>query len=168
MLESVVFYPTAVIIVLFALFAVFARKVIYSLLSAICVFFLVGLIFYLLKAEYNAVIQLAIYGLAVPILLAFALMVTNTRVEVSAVTANLRRYLSYCAIGLITLSLVYLILISFNVFGTDIFSLAQSSVNSIRVFDAITTGFLDSYVVAFELMSLLILAVVVGVVDNAK
>lgn len=168
MLEAVIFYPTAVFLIILALCSVFSRKVIYSLLMAIGVFFLCGLVFYLLKAEYNGVIQLAIYGLAVPILLAFSLMFTNTRVEVNTLATSPRRYVIYFAVGLILLSLVYLLLISFNVFNAPLFPPAQVSVNSIRVFDAITTGFFKTYLIAFELLSLLIFAIVVGVSDSAK
>ena len=165
---ALIFYPAAISLIVLALMSIFSNKVVYSLVAAICVFFLSGLIFYLLGAEYVAVVQLAIYGLAVPIILAFALMFTNTRRENESVNLAPRRYVIYFAIGLLVLSLVYLVLISFNVFQTPVFAPMQESVNSIRVFDALSNGFLKSYIIAFELVSVLIFAVVVGVSDNAK
>ena len=168
MTEALIFYPSAVMLLTVALISVFAKKVIYSLLAAICVFFLSGLIFYLLSAEYNAVVQLALYGLAVPILLAFALMFTNTRAEKNTLTFAPRRYIMFFAIGLILLALFYLLLISFHIYPVALFAAKQVNINSIKVFDALTSGFLNNYLIAFELISVLLFAVVVGVSDNAK
>ena len=67
MLESFIFYPASILLIIFAMMAVYTEKVVYSLLCAIVVFFITGIIFFIAGAEYNAVIQLAIYGLAVPI-----------------------------------------------------------------------------------------------------
>ena len=62
MLEAVVFYPTAFVLLILALVSVFTERIVNSLVAAIAVFFLVALVFYLLGAEYNAVMQLSIYG----------------------------------------------------------------------------------------------------------
>ena len=44
--NPVIFYTASVMIIAFALTSLFARNVIYSLLAAVCVFFLGGLFFY--------------------------------------------------------------------------------------------------------------------------
>ena len=168
MLEAVVFYPTAFVLLILALVSVFTERIVNSLVAAIAVFFLVALVFYLLGAEYKAVMQLSIYGLAVPILLAIALMFTNTRNEKGSSTLGIRRYLVYCAISLIVLGLVYLIAVSLNITQGETFALRLTEINSYRVFDAIVEGFFGPYLVAFELVSVLLFAVVVGVSDNAK
>lgn len=165
---AILFYPTAFLLIVFALISVFANKVVNSLLAAICVFFITAVLFYMLSAEYNALIQLSIYGLAVPILLAIALMFTNIRKEKELSELTPRRYIIFFALGLIILSLIYLVLISLNVFHAPLFAPQQVSINCIRVFDAINKGFLNTYLVAFELVSVLIFAVVVGISDNAK
>ena len=165
---AILFYPSALLLIIFALISVFTNKVVNSLLAAVCVFFITAVIFYLLSAEYNALIQLSVYGLAVPILLAIALMFTNTRKEKESAELTPSRYIIFFALGLIFLSLIYLALISLNVFQAPLFAPQQVSINSIRVFDAINKGFLNTYVVAFELISILIFAVVVGISDNAK
>ena len=168
MLESLIFYPSAIAIIVFALCSIFSEKVVYSLLWAISVFFVTAVIFYLVGAEYNAVVQLAVYGLAVPIMLALALMFTSTRIEKNTIATTPRRYIIFFAIGLILLSVFYLVMISLNIFQVPIFASEQIDINSIRMFDAITNGFLKNYLVAFELVSALLFVVVVGVSDNAK
>ncbi len=168
MIEAVIFYPTAFALLILALLSVFTEKIVNSLVAGIAVFFLTALIFYLLGAEYNAVMQLSVYGLAVPILLAIALMFTNTRNEKGSSTLGVRRYLVYCAISLIILGVVYLIAVSLNITQGETFASKMTELNSYRVFDAIVEGFFGPYLVAFELVSVLLYAVVVGVSDNAK
>lgn len=168
MLTTVVFYSASIALIIFAIMAVFFSRIVNSLLAAIGVFFLTALIFYIQGAEYNAVIQLSIYGLAVPVLLALALMFTNTRNEKESSTMGARRYLIYCAIALLVLGIIYLIAVSLNIFPAYMFPEKLGELNSYRVFDAISEGFFSTYLIAFELVSILLFAVVVGVSDGAK
>ena len=168
MLTACIFYPTTIALIVFAILSIFSNKLVHSLLASIVVFFMVGLLFYLLGAEYNAVIQLAIYGLAVPILLAIALMFTNTRDEKSPITNGARKYLIYFGAIVLFLAVFYLIAISVNIIDVELFPKAIQNNNSVIVFDAISNGFFNSYIVAFELISVLLFAIVVGVSDNAK
>ena len=168
MLTACVFYPTAIALLVFALCSIFSSKLVHSLLSSIVVFFLIGLLFYLLGAEYNAVIQLSVYGLAVPILLAIALMFTNTRDEKSTITQGARKYLVYFGVIVLFLAVFYLVAISTNITDGALFANSIQNKNSTLVFDAISNGFLNSYIVAFELVSVLLFAIIVGVSDSAK
>lgn len=168
MTTALIFYPTALIIIIFSILTILAKKIVYSLISAIVVFMAAGLIFYLLGAEYNAVIQLTIYGIAVPVLLAMAIMFTDVKHEKHAIITGARKYVIITAAILVIMSLVYLAAIAVNITPNPPFSDANTNLNSFRIFDAITDGFFTSYLAAFELFSLLLLAVVAGVSDNAK
>ncbi len=168
MTTALIFYPTALIIIIFSIFSILSKKIVYSLISAIVVFMAAGLIFYLLGAEYNAVIQLAIYGLAVPVLLAMAIMFTDVKNEKHAIVTGARKFVIITAVLLIAMSVVYLTAIAVNLTIGPIFSTISTNLNSFRIFDAITDGFFTSYIIAFELFSILLLAVVAGVSDNAK
>ncbi len=168
MTTALIFYPAALIIIIFSILSIFSKKIVYSLISAIVVFMAAGLIFYLLGAEYNAVIQLTIYGLAVPILLAMAIMFTDIRNEKNTIVTGARKFVIITAVLLIAMSVVYLTAIAINLTAIPIFSDANTNLNSFRIFDAITDGFFTSYLIAFELFSILLLAVVAGVSDNAK
>ncbi len=167
-MSALIFYPTALTILIFAIITIFSKKVVYALLASVLVFMGAGLIFYLLGAEYNAVMQLTIYVVAVPILLALAIMFTNVRNEKNEIVSGVRKYAIYISSGLILMAFVYLVAIAINVSPSSIFPNAISNINSFRMFDAITDGFFTSYIVAFELFSVLLLAVIAGVSDNAK
>ena len=77
--NPIIFYSAVFLMLLFAILTLSFRNIFYSLISAIVVFFFAGLFFYLLGSEYNAVIQIAIYGVAVPIILGVAVMFTNLK-----------------------------------------------------------------------------------------
>ena len=81
MFSPIIFYPLAIALILATIFAISFRNIFYSLLSSIVVFFITGVLFYILGSEYNAIIQIAIYGVAVPVILGLAIMFTNTKPE---------------------------------------------------------------------------------------
>ena len=123
MFNPLIFYPTAILMIIFAILSLKLRNIFYSLLSAIMLFFIVGLIFYLLGSEYNAVIQLAIYGVAVPIVLGLAIMFTDLKQNVKLDTK--KSSLKYWMIlfgGIFILAFIYLVMTSFiiNPIGFEI------------------------------------------------
>ena len=78
MYNEIIFYSASFLIVVFGILALFFKNIFYSLLSAICVFFITAIFFWLLGSEYNAIIQLAVYGFAVPVILGLGIMFTDT------------------------------------------------------------------------------------------
>ena len=166
MINSILFFLTAIFLIIFAITAVCAKNVIYSLLSAIVVFFLAGLIFYLLGSEYNAVIQIAIYGLAVPIIIGLSVMFTNSKTKdknIKKDDTNLK-YLLILISCLFIMSLIYLILTSLTIVPEGF--LIQNSIenNFYTTMDAFINGIYVNYVYTFEAISLILTIVVVGLV----
>ena len=165
--NPIIFYPSAILIILAALFAIGLKDIFRSLICAIGVFFLAGLFFYVLGSEYNAVIQIAIYGVAVPIILGLAIMFTNhkgiNKGENKGInkTSNLK-YIVFLISGLFILSIVYLTLTSL-VITPNSFSLSeQIGGTTIQTISAITNGIFVKYVYAFEIISLILTIIVVG------
>ena len=66
------------------------------------------------------------------------------------------------------LTVVYLMAISINLTEQSLFANAIQNGNLTLVFDAISSGFLNTYVVAFELVSILLFTIVIGVSEDAK
>lgn len=163
MFNPIVFYPSAVLIILFAFLAIKFKNIFYSLLSAILVFFFAGLFFYILGSEYNAVIQIAIYGVAVPVVLGLAIMFTNLKKEESTEIKNYNsKYILFLTVGLFILAIVYLIMTSLvlNPIG---FSVDENIGNtSIKVINAFSQGIFVKYVWAFELIAFILTIIVAG------
>ena len=164
--NPIIFYPSALLIILAALFAIGLKDIFRSLLCAIIVFFLAGLVFYVLGSEYNAVIQIAIYGVAVPIILGLAIMFTNQGVNKGVnknkTKASNLKYVVFFISGLFILAITYLILTSL-VISPNGFNLSdQIGGTTIQTISAITNGIFVKYVYAFEIFSIILTLIVIG------
>ena len=162
--NPVFFYIASVGIILFALLSVFAKNVIYSLLWAVLVFFFGAVIFFILGSEYNAIIQAAVYGLAVPVIIGVSIMFRGKpQKDDSGVKKFVLPYVTIMCTGIFVLAFVYLIMMSL-VMMPDTFHLMEAV--HITAFDNISAfakGIFVDYVWAFELVSLLLLIVIAGI-----
>jgi len=165
-LKSLIFYGFAGAIIIFALVSVFAKRVLYALISAVCVFFATAGIYFILGADYNAVVQIAVYGIAIPILFVLAIMFTSDKMDKKTyITFKPRFMLSFLGIGALFLSLIYLIATSLSLSSNSAWIAQKQTMllNKYQMFSAISNGFFVNYVWAFELFSILLLIVVVGI-----
>lgn len=165
-LKSLIFYGFAGAIILFAILSIFSVRILYSLLAAVCVFFATAGIYFLLGADYNAVIQIAIYGIAIPILFVLAIMFTAEKIDKKTyITVQPRFFFSFLGIGVLFLSLVYLIATALSLNSNSAWILEKQTIyiNKFLMFKAISDGFFVNYVFAFELFSILLLIVIVGI-----
>lgn len=165
-LKSLIFYGFAGAIILFAVLSIFSFRILYSLLSAVCVFFATAGIYFLLGADYNAVIQIAIYGIAIPILFVLAIMFTADKLDKKTyITFKPRFFFSFLGIGVLFLSLIYLLATSLNLTSNSGWIMQKQTmfINKYQMFKALSDGFFINYVFSFELFSILLLIVVVGI-----
>lgn len=165
-LKTLIFYGFAGVITFFALLSIFSFRILYSLLCAVCVFFAAAGIYFLLGADYNAVIQIAVYGIAIPILFVLAIMFTAEKEDKKIyLTLRPRFFFSFLGIGVLFLSLFYLIVTSLNLNSNSAWIMLKQTmfINKYQMFKALADGFFVNYVFAFELFSVLLLIVVVGI-----
>ena len=150
--------------IIFSFLAVKFKNIFYALLSAIVVFFFVGFFFYVLGSEYNAVIQIAIYGIAVPIILGLAIMFTNLSRNNTekAIRSSDFKYVMFITSGVFVLALIYLVLTSLvvNPVGFNVGEVMNNSAT--QVINTFSQGIFVNYVWAFELVSLILTIIVVG------
>lgn len=154
--NPIIYYPAAIIMILFAFLAIKFKNIFYSLLSAIIVFFFAGLLFYMLGAEFNAVIQIAVYGVAVPVLLALSIMFTDLRKDSTQTDSKLKYIL--LSFGIIFAYIIFtsLTLVHSNYWLSDIKNLVVSNIGTVA------DGIFVQYVFAFEIISLILTISVVG------
>lgn len=165
-LKTLIFYGFAGAIILFALLSIFAFRILYALLAAVCVFFATAGIYFILGADYNAVVQIAIYGIAIPILFVLAIMFTSDKLDKKLyITLKPRFFFSFLGLGVLFLSLIYLITTSLGLNSNSAWILQKQTlfINKYQMFSALSEGLFVNYVFAFELFSLLLLIVVVGI-----
>lgn len=77
-MATLLFWVLAIVLVASALAVVGARKIVHSALGLVIVFAMAAGIYLLLDAEFIAIVQILIYAGAVTILILFALMLTRT------------------------------------------------------------------------------------------
>ena len=159
--NPIVFYIASFLIVVFGLLSMFLKNIIYSLLCAIMVFFSAAIIFYILGSEYNAIIQAAIYGFAVPVIIGLSIMFTTGQNNNSKKGFTLP-YITLLAGAIFVLALVYVIMISLAMIPDSFHITELAQFNSYEVMSAFARGIFIDYVWAFELLSLLLTVVVAG------
>lgn len=165
-LKALLFYGFGGVVLLFAMLSIFSLRILYSLLSAVCVFFATAGLYFLLGAEYNAVVQIAIYGIAVPIMFVLAIMFTSEKLDKKTyITLQPRFFFSFFGLGVLFLALIYLIATSLSLTSNEAWVMEKQTmfINKYQMFKAISDGFFTNYVFAFELFSVLLLIVVVGI-----
>ena len=158
--NPVAFYIAVLLIIIFSLLSMFLKNIIYSLLCAIIVFFSVSILFYILGSEYNAVIQAAIYGLAVPVIIGISIMFTTGKNKPSK--ESLLPIVIFISAILFIMAFIYVIMIS-DAMLPDTFHLMEPiPFNSYDVLSEFARGMYIDYVWAFELLSLLLTIIIAG------
>ena len=165
-IKSISFYGFALAIVVFALLTLFARRILYSLLFAVILFFCTGGIFFSLGADYNAVVQIIIYGVAIPVLLLFEIMFTSAYESRKVNLSYSPRFF----VGFLSASLLFMMLwyaVQFALGLSDklgwFFNSDMPKTNSVEMFMAMSNGIYTNYSLPFILIGLLVLFVVVGI-----
>ncbi len=160
--NPIVFYLASFFIIVFAFITLFAKNVIYSLLSAVVVFFFGALFFYMLGSEYNAIIQAAVYGLAVPIIIGISIMFAPTIGKVREKTF-ITPYITLMCAAIFILAFVYLVLMSLAIMPDTFRIMDAFQVNAFDTIKSFAKGIFINYVWAFELVSLLLTVVIAGI-----
>lgn len=165
--NSILFYIVSVMIITFALISIFTRNIIYSLISAVMVFLLGAIIFYILGSEYNAIIQASVYGFAVPIIIAISVMFTSGQKEKTP--ERIFPYVVVLFAGLFCLAFFHFVLRTVSMSSCEIFDIVENSQSTFfDVISAFAKGIFINYVWAFELVSLLLVIVIAGIAMLGK
>lgn len=157
---DVVFYILAGLAVLAALGVILQRKPVYSALSLIVVLGALAVIYLTLGAPFIAVIQAIVYAGAIMVLFVLVIMLLNARREEASNRSRLARWLG---LPLLAAFLVEILLLVWRSFPA---SAAPAAIDASP--KAIGTLLFRSYVLPFEVTSLLILVAILGAVVLAK
>ena len=158
--NPVLFYIASAIIIGFAISSMFLKNIIYSLLSAIMVFFAASIFFYMLGSEYNAIIQAAIYGFAVPVIIGISIMFTTGSSKTQK--ESMLNPFTIIAAALFVMAFVYVIIISLAMLPDSFHYTELVQFNSYDVISEFARGIFIDYVWAFELLSLLLTIIIAG------
>lgn len=166
--QNIFFYAIAALIVLSAIRVVTTHNVVHAALYLVAVLAGVGAQYVLLTAEFVAATQVIVYIGAIIVLFLFGIMLTQTRIGRDQNLTN-RRWGSAAVTGLLVLGVMAYALIdeygwSRTKLPADTRIAHVNGSNTATVSDAI----FSQYLVPFEIISVLLLAALVGAVVLAR
>jgi len=155
-LSTAVFYLVALITVGSALMVAFSRNIIYSAFSLLGTFSGIAGIYVFLGADFVAAVQLIIYVGGILILILFAVMLTHRITDVEITNRAAGRIPALIVTGVFIYLLVQTVRETPWVKAKEIVYQPTTAI--------IGDLFLDSYLLPFELASLVLLAALIGAV----
>jgi NADH-quinone oxidoreductase subunit J len=163
--QNVSFWIIAVVMAAAAIGVVTMKNIVHAALALVVVLAGVAAQYILLQAEFLGIVQVLIYIGAVIVLFLFGIMLTRAPMRKSAEYDNDQRPLAGAVALLIFGVLAYLLADEFGGFGdpADKLRLTQPTATS-----AIADSIFRTYVVAFEAVSLLLLAALIGAIVLAR
>jgi NADH-quinone oxidoreductase subunit J len=158
--QNAAFWIIAVTMAAAAIGVVTMKNIVHAALALVVVLAGVAAQYVLLQAEFLGIVQVLIYIGAVIVLFLFGIMLTRAPMQRSAEYDNDQRHLAGAVALLIFGVLAYLLT---DEFGGDQLHLVQPTATS-----AIADSIFRSYVVAFEAVSMLLLAALIGAIVLAR
>jgi len=174
---SLFFYIIASILLISSIGVVFLPRIVYSAVSMIVAFLSVAGIFVLLNADFLAVSQIIIYAVGITIVMLFAIMLTGKAADKTLWVAFAPRTLfAFIIAGSFFVTVYFGITNGFKYFArnTGVFAVSLPTTETIETLQTEgTTGIignalLTKYVLPFELLSILLLAAIIGAIVIAK
>jgi NADH:ubiquinone oxidoreductase subunit 6 (subunit J) len=164
---TAVFYLFAVVTIVAALLVVGLRNIVHSALALIVVFAMAASVYILLNAEFIAIVQVLIYVGAVTVLILFALMLTRIAGQRCTNPSNRLWPVAVLICTLIGATIIYAVTNSQLTVaqvsnGAD--QLPKGISNVVRIGQLLYSPTSYSYVLPFEIASLVLLVAIVGAI----
>src|SRR5688572_1295737 len=153
-MEFVIFFFFAAVAVVFALVVVLHRNPVVGALSLVACFFALAVMYVLLEAPFLAALQVIVYAGAIMVLFLFVIMLLNLQRVAEPPTRPIQQFLGYTTCSAFGIGLVYF-LIKYTVLERPAAVFRADA-------RAVGMEMFQSYVFPFEMVSILLLAAIVG------
>jgi NADH-quinone oxidoreductase subunit J len=160
MTEQIVFYLFSFLIIASAMAVVTLKNIFHCALFLILCLFCVAGIYVMLHAEFLAVVQVLLYVGAVAILIIFAIMLTSKLAGREIQMTNEQTFIGAFLSILLAFGLIYAL-------SGTVFRLSTDVPGTKSSFE-IGRLFMTDYVLPFELVSVLLLAALIGAIIIAR
>lgn len=168
-IATVAFYILAAMLVGSALAVVTLRNIVHAALFLVIVFGATAGIFVLLNAEFIAIVQILIYAGAVTILILFAIMLTQGAMTAAGNPVNKQWWLA-CLVGIALFAVLVIAfggspgtLVSADA-NANVVAAGSNSGTAVRIGQLLYSPFSYSYVLPFEIASVVLLVAIVGAI----
>ena len=166
-LATLLFWIVAIVLVGAALLVVSLRNIVHSALALIVVFAMAAGIYLLLNAEFIAIVQILIYAGAVTILILFAVMLTRMGLNVDSNPTNRQWLIGLLICALVGAGIILAVTISPHAVadtGNGAGQLSANINNVVRIGQLLYSPTDYSYVLPFEIASVVLLVAIVGAI----
>lgn len=166
MLELILSIFFALIAVASAVIMITRANPVISAIFLIINFFALAGLYLILNAQFIAVLQILVYAGAIMVLFVFVIMLLNLGDEEALTDKfNLKRITAISVGAVIFLQLAYIILVK----GNSVINIPQSN-NSVEAgkIESIGMKLFTTYLIPFEITSMLLIAAIIGAVVLAK
>ncbi len=162
-MELFLFYFVAFVAVASAVYFVFAKNPLYSILSLIVTFFSIAALYVLLNAQFLGIVQIIVYAGAIMVLFLYILMMLNLNKEDESKKDSLPKF-----IGIISVCILFVGMLGAYRGLSGKTTVADNIDHSVGLTKNLGRLLFNEYVLPFELASILILAGIVGAVLIGK
>src|SRR4051812_18208383 len=154
MIEFAIFFFFAAVAVIFAFVVILHRNPVVGALSLVASFFALAVMYVLLEAPFLAALQIIVYAGAIMVLFLFVIMLLNLQHQPEESTRPIQQFLGYTGSAMFGLAVVYYIV------KYAVLQLPNGPFNA----DARAVGveLFQAYIFPFEMVSILLLAAIVG------
>ena len=168
-LATVAFYVLAVMLVGSSLAVVMLRNIVHAALFLVAVFGATAGVFVLLNAEFIAIVQVLIYAGAITILILFAIMLTQHSMGRNSNPFSPQWWLAGLICFILAGGLIYAVTSSKMAIGDPTSSVNLASGGAaggsvVRIGQLLYSPFTYSYVLPFEIASVVLLVAIVGAI----
>lgn len=167
-MEPYLFYALAVILVTFAILTVTASNPVRSALYLISALISMAGLFFLMEAEFVGAVQILVYVGGIMVLFLFVIMLVSVR-EATSQAKTVRQWKTGAVLGVVLAALLCI----FAVKGTQVFEKALAKpgvIEELQTRNTESVGILlySTYLLPFEIASILLLVAIIGAVVLAK
>jgi len=157
MLEYIVFFLFAAIAVVFSVVVILHRNPVVSALSLVASLFSLAVMYVLLDAPFLAALQVIVYAGAIMVLFLFVIMLLNLQHQEEERTRPVQHYLGWISSAAFALTMIY-----YLSKAAMLYTLPKAGfVTDAR---AIGVRLFEAYIFPFEMVSILLLAAIVGAI----
>ena len=161
-MSQYLFFTLSILTIISALYVVFSRNPMYSVLSLIFCFFTIAGHYVLLNAHFLAIVHIIVYAGAIMVLFLFTVMLLNLNKETEPHKTN---WIKVAAV--ITAGMLFLILIA-SLKSTQLGTFHLPHRSDIGLVQNIGMKLFTDYLLPFEISSILFMSAMVGAVMLAK
>lgn len=162
-MSPTIFLILASLAVISAMFVVFAKNPVHSVLALIVTFFSIAGLYLLMNAQFLFVVQIIVYAGAIMVLFLFVLMLLNLSADTEPQKSSRFRMIASASAGLLSLAFSAGMVIDATMGERNI-----ANIQEIGLVKHLGKVLFTDYLVPFEISSILFLAGMVGAVMLGK